>query len=151
MNMIVDNVLISTTAQQQQGREGGDEIIVQTNQHDEQIRRNKLLDLTRTFISELDNNYDYNKACEYLTNDFQFKTPLFHFKYKQEFRLKFPPLHKKNKPNFDDVIWDEDKYHTVIRKGKTKFGILTIHLYEVIRFNNDGTKIKSITTTITHK
>ena len=107
--------------------------------------RERLLNLTREFIVELDGNYDYNKACDYLTEDFCFKTPFAHFKSRAEYREKFPKLHK-DKPNFDDVMWDNTKknHNTVIRYGKKKHGPLTIKMYEIIHFNVDGTKIKSI-------
>lgn len=97
---------------------------------------NTNLETGRAFVQLLDVNKDYNAAAQVLVDNFEFSSPKFKAKGKDEWLTKFPEMHKDT-PIFGDLE-EGDHELQLICKGSKKVGFSTFPLKELLEFNADG-------------
>lgn len=102
---------------------------------------NTYLETGRTFIQLLDVNKDYNAAGGMLADNFEFSTPRFKVKGKDEWLARFPEVHDKV-PIFEELEQGDHELQ-LVRKCTKKMGFVNFSLKQIFEFNLDG-EIESI-------
>ena len=106
------------------------------------------LDTAKSYINNVDCSSDsdrFEKASEYLADEFQFRSPKYNCESKSHWISRFPEMTSKHnlKPKFENPTVD-DKSGKITRKGTIKLGFVHVNLQETFEFDDFGL-IKSIT------
>jgi hypothetical protein len=107
------------------------------------VKKEASLDIVQGFADAVERDNNYQKAANYLADDFQFLTPAKCFKSKDDWVRRFPSFRKSSgNTTFEDPIPGAHA-RQVIRRGKVKLAMFSVNLVAIYELDDHG-KIATI-------
>jgi hypothetical protein len=102
------------------------------------VKQESSLDIVQGFADAVERDNDYQKAAEYLADDFQFMTPLKSFKSKDDWVRRFPSFRKSSGSTTFEAPRPGAHLKQVIRRGKVKLAMFSVNLVTIYELNDLG-------------